>query len=198
MSIQRVLKINDPKIDDNKRVYERTKKRIQKKGYEFDFSSNNIKKFEAAKEAYINAFIPTTRLFLEEEDEKAEDIVMDNWNTQIKAMKRFIEDKRKFYLHAVKKRGRIAAFALFYVSTDRKNILVTLLAVHTDHQRQGLGSILIESIFYEKGHEKIDSIELGTNRLKNRKAIRFYLKNGFKIVWETSQVLILNKKRPIM
>jgi ribosomal protein S18 acetylase RimI-like enzyme len=69
--------------------------------------------------------------------------------------------------------------AIGYVSMstkDEKHYFLHKLYVHTNKQRQGIGTVLMDYILKTNPYAK--RIELTVNR-KNYKAINFYFKNGF-------------------
>lgn len=88
---------------------------------------------------------------------------------------------------AIQDKKKIIGLLAYYVSNSNKEIYISNLSVYNRYQNLGLGTILITELINNSINQKI----LLKVNLSNRKAIKFYKKNGFRFKEKEENNLIL-------
>jgi len=79
-----------------------------------------------------------------------------------------------------------------HIENNNDQLFLRMIAIHPNHQRQGIGKTLLES-FISSGKEQSKSLSLEAFKI-NTEAKRFYERHGFNVEGETlnSYVMRLN------
>jgi len=124
----------------------------------------------------VDAFVSQYRAsgsFSEFSDEKLKEILIDYFMKSIQP--RFVLDGKQYFLSA-RFNGKLIGF-IFWESLDKERAYVAELAIAKDYWRQGLGKILMNTIFDKKPLTK--KIVLLTEH-ENKGAQNFYEALGYK------------------
>lgn len=80
----------------------------------------------------------------------------------------------------VEKLHKIVGF-IVGVKTSTETTRILMLSISEEHRRQGIGSTLLNHFLKEMSIQNMKHIDLEV-RTDNKKAIKFYQKNGFNII----------------
>ena len=92
------------------------------------------------------------------------------------------EDK---FFACYEKENRADGFVIFSFEDKESSLRIELIAVRSEVQGNGIGSVLLRSIEEYASRNLVHSIRVGT-QLDNIRAQNFYIKNGFKHIYNNS------------
>lgn len=92
------------------------------------------------------------------------------------------EDK---FFACYEKENRVDGFVIFSFGDKVSTLRIELIAVRSEVQGNGIGSVLLRSIEEYASRNLVHSIRVGT-QLDNIRAQNFYIKNGFKHIYNNS------------
>ena len=92
------------------------------------------------------------------------------------------EDK---FFACYEEENRVDGFVIFSFEDKESSLRIELIAVRSEVQGNGIGSVLLRSIEEYASRNLVHSIRVGT-QLDNIRAQNFYIKNGFKHIYNNS------------
>ncbi len=132
---------------------------------------NNCKKNEKLLDIARNAYIYSRFINDINLDKNKSKLLYYNW------LKNSFNNENK-YISYYKEKDTYLGYCLFHFDED--GCVIELIAADLNHKRSGVGSKLLDSIYYMCNEQNIDNLYVGT-QLDNIPAQNFYTKNGFKV-----------------